>query len=79
VEFTFSKRADLQAVRIQKRWQRDADYKQTFANDLIDAETHLTTLPDTGTPWKVQSKRLIRRWLLPKCKCFLYYVHQPER
>lgn len=41
-----------------------ADYKHTFANDLSEAETHLTTLPDTGTPWKVQRGRLIRRCAL---------------
>jgi hypothetical protein len=79
VKFVFLRRAEREAIAIQKRWQRDADDKETFAKDLIEAETHLTTLPDSGAPWKVQRGKVIRRWLLEKSKCHLYYRFESKQ
>ena len=79
MKFIFLRRAERETVAIQKRWQRDADYKDTFAKDLIDAEEHLTTLPESGTPWKVQRGKVIRRWLLEKSKCHLYYRYESQQ
>ena len=73
MKVVFLRRAEREAIAIQKRWQREADYPETFANDLIKAEEHLLTLPESGTPWKIQRGKVIRRWLLEKSKCHLYY------
>ncbi len=79
MKLVFLRRAEREAIAIQGRWERDADYKETFAKDLIEAEAHLTTLPESGAPWKVQRGKVIRRWLLEKSKCHLYYRYERKQ
>ena len=79
MKFLFLRRAEREAIAIQKRWQREADYKETFAKELIEAEEHLTTLPESGTPWKMQRGKVIRRWPLQKSRCHIYYRYEKRQ
>ena len=76
MKVSFFKRASREVMAIHAWWQENADHPETFANELADAEEHLMTSPESGTPWKIQRGKLIRRWILLKTKTHLYYRYE---
>lgn len=80
MKFVITPRAWLQVERQREWWAANRDKAPgLFAEELADAERHLTTQPDSGELWRVRNRRTIRRWLLPKTALHLYYVYDRER
>lgn len=80
MRFIITPRAWRQVERARNWWEANRDKSPgLFAQELAEAQRHLTTLPDSGELWRIRRKRTIRRWLLKKTAQHLYYVYSPER
>ena len=80
MKFTITPRAWLQVERARNWWEANRDKSPAlFAQELAEAQRHLTTLPESGELWRIRRRRTIRRWLLKKTAQHLYYVYSPER
>jgi hypothetical protein len=80
VKFIITPRAWRQIQRARDWWEAHRDKSPNlFAEELAEAQRHLTTLPESGELWRIRRKRTIRRWLLKKTAQHLYYVYSPER
>jgi hypothetical protein len=44
-----------------------------FAEELGEAERHLSTAPESGATYGYRRNRLIRRWLLPTTEYHVYF------
>ncbi len=78
--FDTSPRAAREIERIERWWSKNRPAAPgLFMEELVAAEAHLMTAPETGEAWRARRGRVIRRWLLPKSKYHLYYVHDAER
>ncbi len=60
-------------------WREHRDAKELFAREFLAAIRHLRTSPETGTLYTVRRGRTIRRWLMPKTACHLYYRFDREQ
>ncbi len=80
MKFLITARAWRQ-VESERRWWEENREKSPglFAQELAEAERHLTTLPESGELWRVRHNRTIRRWLLEKTAQHLYYAYSPQR
>lgn len=80
MKFCITLRARRQVERERKWWEEHRDKSPgLFAQELAEAERHLTTLPESGELWRIRRKQTIRRWLLEKTGQHLYYVYHLER
>lgn len=80
MKFVISRRAWRQVEREWNWWQVHREKAPgLLAQELADAERHLTTLPESGELWRIRRKRTIRRWLLEKTEQHLYSVYSPQR
>ena len=77
--FDFTARAKREMLRILRWWETEADHKNVFAQELIEAEEHLLTMPESGTGWKERRGKLIRKWFLPKSKVWMYYRCEADK
>lgn len=68
-----SKRAQRASDRIDARWAKHGDDPKLYARELLEAIGHLETVAAPGTPWPTAKRADVRRLLLPKSKCHLYF------
>ena len=68
-----SKRARRASDRIDEWWSAHGDDPKLYARELLIAIGHLETVAEPGTPWPTARRPRIRRLLLPKSKCHLYF------
>ena len=68
-----SKRAARAAERIDARWRESADYPDLFARELADAIDLLETTPGPGAPFPTTRFPELKRILLPKSRCHIYF------
>ena len=68
-----TKRAARAAERIDARWREDADHAATFARELRDAIELLEAASGPGSPFPTPSRPMLRRILLPKSRCHVYF------
>jgi hypothetical protein len=74
VKSYFSRRAANAAERIDARWRDNADDPRLFATELLAAieclEDSITT---PGSPFPTSRRPGLRRLLLPRSRCHLYF------
>lgn len=56
-----------------KWWRENRDARQLFKEEYEEALRHLTTLPKSGDQYGIVRGKLIRRWLMTKTDCHIYY------
>jgi plasmid stabilization system protein ParE len=73
VKAFISKRAARAAERIDARWRERADYPDLFARELAAAIDLLETTMGVGAPCPTPKLSALRRLLLPKSGCHIYF------
>ena len=68
-----SKRALRASVRIDAWWSKHGDDPKLYARELLIAIGHLETVAEPGTPWPTARRPRLRRLLLTRSKCHLYF------
>ena len=68
-----SRRAERAIKRIDERWRAGADHPDVFLREVLDAITYLETVTSPGTPCPTSRRRRLKRLLLAKSKCHVYF------
>jgi plasmid stabilization system protein ParE len=79
VKLDFTKRAERDARRIHARWGTHADHKETFARELLETLEHLISVSSPGTPCGTAKHPGLRRMLMPKSECHVYFEIDQRR
>jgi hypothetical protein len=69
-----SVRAQLCIERIDTRWRKKADHPDVFRAEMDEIIEHLGTVSSPGTPCPTARRPHLRRKLLEKAKCHVYFV-----
>jgi hypothetical protein len=73
VKAFISKRAAQAAERIAARWRRDALYPDVFSRELLEAIDLLETTRSPGSPFPTARRPHLKRLLLRKSRCHIYF------
>ncbi len=68
-----SRRAARAAERIDARWREHADDPGIFARELLEAIEFLETSRGPGSPFPTPKHPLLKRTLLRKSRCHIYF------
>lgn len=68
-----TKRAERSLERIMRRWHEGADHPGVFTRELLDAIKMLETTRSPGTPHRVKGHPNVKRILLRKSNCHVYF------
>ena len=68
-----SKRAQRAVDRIDACWRKQADHPETFLRELLSAIDFLESVDHPGTPCPTQKRPALKRVLLEKSKCHIYF------
>ncbi len=68
-----SKRAQGAIARIDARWREVADHPETFLRELLDTIELLETVSAPGTPCPTAKRPRLKRVLLEKSDCHVYF------
>lgn len=68
-----SKRASRAADRIDERWRQNADDPGVFAREFLEAIELLETSPGPGAPFPTAKHPSLKRLLLRKSRCHVYF------
>ena len=75
-----SKRATRAAERIDARWHQFTADPGIFARELLEAIELLETTHSPGTPFPTAAHRSLKRLLLRKSRCHIYFeVDEPKQ
>lgn len=55
-------------------WRQQADHPDVFREELDGLIVHLETVSNPGTPWPTARRPGLRRMLLERTKCHVYFV-----
>ena len=75
----FSKRAQRSIERIDARWRENADYPDLFRTEMDELIEHLESVSNPGTPCMSRRRSGLKRMLLEKTKCHVYFVLNETR
>jgi len=73
VKVEIARRAQRSIARIDTRWRKQADHPEIFRAEIDQAIDHLETVSSPGTPCGTPSRPGLRRLLLEKTKCHMYF------
>ncbi len=71
-------RARRELLRLQAHWLEHGDSKLVLIEDLEAAQETLSHQPNVGPVYPSNRKDTVRRLLLPRAHCYLYYVVRPQ-
>lgn len=74
-----SKRAENGVRRINARWTVSAEHPAVFLAEMEEAVEHLETVSAPGTPCPTKNRPHLKRILLEKSKCHVYFVVDEKR
>ncbi len=74
-----SKRARRNSDRVNARWAKAGDEPTLYAREFLEAVKHLGTVGNPGTPWGTSKRPHLKRLLLEKSKCHVYFVIDEKR
>ena len=74
-----SKRAQRAVARIDAHWQKHAYLPALFFEEMLDVIDHLETVSNPGTPCPTRRRPQLKRMLLEKSKCHLYFVSDERK
>jgi hypothetical protein len=60
-------------------WREHRDAHNLLLEEFEQTLLHLSTLPETGQRYRLSCDKLIRRWLMPRTRCHVYYFHDWQR
>jgi hypothetical protein len=70
--------ARAQFARRETWWRTNRDAEDLFEEDYERALEHLSTSPTSGDQYCIIRGKLIRRWLMRKTECHVYYWYSEE-
>jgi len=73
VKAYLSKRAARAAERIDARWREHAENPGAFAVELLEAVDRLESSTTPGSPYPTAKHPALRRILMPKSRCHIYF------
>jgi len=73
VKAYLSKRAARAAERIDARWREHGDDPGLFAAEFLAAVERLESTPTPGSPFPTAKRPALRRLLMPKSRCHVYF------
>jgi len=79
VRVQVSKRAENEIRRINMRWRSAADRPDVFLVEVERAIEFLETVSSPGTPCATKKRPHLKRILLEKSKCHVYFVVDEKR
>jgi len=79
VRVKLSKRAENEVRRIDTRWRASADHPDVFLVEVEGAVEFLETVSTPGTPCPTKKRPHLKRILLEKSKCHVYFVVDEKR
>ncbi len=59
-------------------WRANRDARDLFEEEYERALEHLSTSPKSGDQYSIVRGKLIRRWLMKKTECHIYYWYSEE-
>lgn len=59
-------------------WRANRDAQDLFEDEYERALKHLSTAPASGDQYRIVRGKMIRRWLMKKTECHIYYWHSEE-
>ena len=59
-------------------WRANRDAQELFVEEYERALAHLVTSPKSGDRYRIVRGQLIRRWLMEKTECHVYYRYSEE-
>ena len=68
-----SKRAARAADRIDARWREFGDDSGVFAREFLEAVERMETTQGAGAPFPTPRHPMLKRILLPKSRCHVYF------
>ena len=68
-----SKRAARAVERIDARWREHAYDPAVFATEFLMAIERLESTPTPGTPFPTLKRPALKRLLMPKSRCHVYF------
>ena len=74
-----SKRASRAADRIDARWRERGDNPAVFASEFLEAVIRLETTNGAGQAFPTSRNPSLRRVLLPKSRCHVYFEIDPAK
>jgi hypothetical protein len=74
VKVDLSKRAQRSIARIDAHWRKHADHPELFFEEMLEVVGHLETVSNPGTPCPTNRRPHLKRILLEKTKCHVYFV-----
>jgi hypothetical protein len=60
-------------------WRKHREAKDLFVDEFERALAAIRSMPDAGQKYRFVRGRLIRRWLMPKTGCHVYYLYDRQR
>jgi hypothetical protein len=60
-------------------WRENRDIKTLFAQEFLATIRHIQRVPGAGPVYVERRGRAIRKWLMPKTRCHIYYRVVPEQ
>ena len=60
-------------------WQENRDAKTLFAQEFLATLRNIQRVPGAGPIYVEKRGRTIRKWLMPKTRCHIYYRFDPEQ
>jgi len=74
VKVKFTPRGELRAQRANACWRKNRpDTSELFAEELTRAVKDLETIPHLGTPHPTERRPLLKRLMLEKTMCHVYF------
>jgi plasmid stabilization system protein ParE len=74
VKVKFTPRGELRAQKANAWWRKNRpDTRELLADELAQAAKDLETIPHLGTPHPTGRRPLLKRLLLEKTKCHVYF------
>jgi hypothetical protein len=74
VRVEIARRAQRSIERLDGQWRRQADHPYVFREEVDELITHLETVSNPGTPCATARRPKLRRMLLKRTKCHVYFV-----
>jgi hypothetical protein len=74
-----STRAQRAITRIDARWRKRADPPELFFEEMPEVVEHLETVSNPGTPCPTNRRPQLKRILMEKTKCHLYFVSDERK
>jgi hypothetical protein len=59
-------------------WRANRDARTLFEQEYERALEHLSSSPKSGDQYRIVRGKLIRRWLMKKTECHVYYWYSEE-